>query len=328
MVRRKKKPRVCCFGAGRMGRGIAICFAFAGYQVALIDSRHRKNWIDFKKKTSQEISETFTMMASFDMLNFATIPVLLDRISYIKHEDASEALSRSNFIFEAVPETEEAKRVAFNKIEANIDVSIVVASTTSTFLPELIAKWCVNPERIINAHFLNPAYLVPVVEVSPNELTVSEAMQNVKELLEDIGKIPIVCKASPGYIIPRIQALAMNEAARMVEEGIASPEEIDKAIINGFGLRFSVLGLLEFIDWGGGDILYHASNYLKDATGEKRFSPPDIIKKNMKAGNLGISSGRGIYNYKHRDIEKWKAIKLGEFANILKTKGLLPKPVL
>ena len=84
----------------------------------------------------------------------------------------------------------------------------------------------------------------------------------MKELLEEIGEVPILCKASPGYIVPRIQALAMNEAARLVEEGVVTADDIDEAVRYGFGLRFAALGLLEFIDWGGLDILYYASGYL------------------------------------------------------------------
>ncbi len=90
-----------------------------------------------------------------------------------------------------------------------------------------------------------------------------------------------MCAARPGYIVPRIQALAMNEAARMVEEGVASAEDIDKAIKYGFGFRFAVLGLLEFIDWGGGDILYYASRYLTGALGSERYAAPEIVERNM-----------------------------------------------
>ena len=91
----------------------------------------------------------------------------------------------------------------------------------------------------------------------------------LKSLLEGIGKVPVVCAARPGYIVPRIQALAMNEAARMVEEGVASAEDIDKAIKYGFGIRYANLGMLEFIDYGGGDILYYASRYLTQALGDR-----------------------------------------------------------
>ena len=105
---------------------------------------------------------------------------------------------------------------------------------------------------------------MPLVELSPGEHTDPAVTARLKALLEGVGKVPVVCAARPGYIVPRIQALAMNEAARMVEEGVASAEDIDKAIKYGFGFRFAVLGMLEFIDWGGGDILYYASRYLTE----------------------------------------------------------------
>ena len=97
-----------------------------------------------------------------------------------------------------------------------------------------------------------------------------------------------MCAPRPGYIVPRIQALAMNEAARMVEEGVASAEDIDKAIKYGFGFRFAVLGMLEFIDWGGGDILYYASRYLTQALGSERYAAPEIVERNMREGRIGL----------------------------------------
>src|SRR5690606_14722602 len=136
------------------------------------------------------------------------------------------------------------------------------------------------PERFLNAHWLNPAYLVPLVEVSPGSSTNPEVTARLVALLEGIGKVPVVCKASPGFIVPRLQALVMNEAARLIEEGVASAEDIDRATRHGLGFRFAVLGVLEFIDWGGGDILYHASRYLKDATGSERFAAPKVIEDN------------------------------------------------
>ncbi len=116
----------------------------------------------------------------------------------------------------------------------------------------------------------------------------------MKALLECVGKVPVVCAARPGYIVPRIQALAMNEAARMVEEGVASAEDIDKAIKYGFGFRFAVLGMLEFIDWGGGDILYYASRYLTGALGNERYAAPEIVERNMAEGRRGLRDGAGF----------------------------------
>ena len=119
---------------------------------------------------------------------------------------------------------------------------VIIASTTSTILVDDLSGAIEHPERFLNVHWLNPAYLIPLVEISPGKRPTRRSSTRVKALLEGIGKVPVVCAATPGYIIPRIQALAMNEAARMVEEGVASAEDIDKAIRYGFGFRYAVLG--------------------------------------------------------------------------------------
>ena len=124
----------------------------------------------------------------------------------------------------------------------------VVASTTSTLNVDELAEMVTEPKRFLNAHWLNPAHLMPLVEVAVGAATSEAAYAALHDSLSAIGKVPVRCAASPGYIVPRIQALAMNEAARLVEEGVASSEDVDTAVRVGFGLRFAVLGLLEFID--------------------------------------------------------------------------------
>ena len=133
----------------------------------------------------------------------------------------------------------------------------------------------------------------------------------MKALLEGIGKVPVVCAATPGFIVPRIQALAMNEAARMVEEGVASAEDIDKAIRYGFGFRFAVLGLLEFIDWGGGDILYYASRYL-DGRARQRPLPRAgrDRRRNMREGRIGLRTGAGFLDYSGLDVDAYREKRL------------------
>ena len=160
--------------------------------------------------------------------------------------------------------------------------------------------------------------------MSPGDETGPAATARLKELLERIGKVPVLCKASPGYIVPRIQALAMNEAARLVEEGVASAQDIDKATKYGFGFRFAVLGLLEFIDWGGGDILYYASRYMSDATGEGRFTAPDIIQENMASGRNGLRDGQGFLDYAGMDVSAYQRQRLGEFAAMLRHLNKMP----
>ena len=101
------------------------------------------------------------------------------------------------------------------------------------------------------------------------------------KLLEGIGKVPAKCVATPGFIVPRIQSLAMSEVARMVDEGVASAEDIDRATRVGFGVRFAILGLVEFIDWGGLDILYHANRHMTGAFGSDRFASPPVVDRLM-----------------------------------------------
>jgi 3-hydroxybutyryl-CoA dehydrogenase len=184
------------------------------------------------------------------------------------------------------------------------------------------------PERFLNAHWLNPAYLVPLVELSPGAKTDATVTMRLKTLLEDIGKVPVVCAARPGYIVPRIQAIAMNEAARMVEEGVATAVEIDKAIKYGFGFRFSVLGMIEFIDWGGGDILYYASRYLTRTLDNSRYAAPDIIERNMRNGNIGLTTGKGFLDYEGLDIETYRAERIKAFVDMLRFMGVARPPVL
>ena len=169
---------------------------------------------------------------------------------------------------------------------------------------------------------------MPLVEVSPGKHTDPAVTERVKTLLENVGKVPVVCAARPGYIVPRIQALAMNEAARMVEEGVASAEDLDKAIKYGFGIRFAVLGMLEFIDWGGGDILYYASRYLTGALGSERFASPQIVERNMAEGRIGLKTGAGFMNYEGLDVEAYRRERLKAFVALLGHFGLNRPPVL
>ena len=172
----------------------------------------------------------------------------------------------------------------------------IIASTTSTILVDDLSAVVDHPARFLNAHWLNPAFLVPLVEVSPVQAYRSRD-HRAPEGPARVGglcRVPVVCAARPGYIVPRIRALAMNEAARMVEEGVASAEDLDKAIKYGFGIRFAVLGMLEFIDWGGGDILYYASRYLKGALGKRALRRARDRRAQHGAGTHRVAQWCGV----------------------------------
>lgn len=296
---------IAAAGAGRMGRGLAVAFAVAGRDVALVDLKDRENAEAYLAEARAEVESTLTMLAECGLFPASDAADHAARVTYFAAPDAATALGQAEVIFEGVPETTEAKEAALRMISA-ASSSAIIASTTSTILSTDLEQFVANPQRFLNAHWLNPAYIIPLVELSPGAATDPEITKTLVDLLESLGKVPVVCKASPGFIVPRIQALAMNEAARLYEENVASPEDIDKATTWGLGFRFAVLGMLEFIDFGGGDILHHASNYMANATGEDRFKAPKIIGDNMAEGRIGLRTGAGFMNYEGMDVDAYR----------------------
>ena len=321
--------RIAAAGAGRMGRGIAVVFAYAGYPVTLVDLKPRsaEDTARVQREALGEVQSTLRMLADIGLMEAAAIAPIAERVSFAGADEAETALASADVIFEGVPETRTAKEEAFAALSAMARPDAIVASTTSTMLSDELQDLVTPPERFLNAHWLNPAFLVPLVEVSPGAKTDPAVTDRLVELLEAIGKVPVVCKASPGFIVPRLQALAMNEAARLVEEGVASADDIDKATKYGFGFRFAVLGVLEFIDWGGGDILFHASNYMREATGADRFAVPEIVEDNMAAGRIGLKTGAGFLDYEGMDVEAYRKQRLAAFVRQLRHMGAVKPPV-
>ncbi|MGV6876167.1 3-hydroxybutyryl-CoA dehydrogenase [Pseudochelatococcus sp. B33] len=321
---------VACIGAGRMGRGIAQSVAYGGHEIRLLDARARDGDA-FDKLASEveaEIRQGLAALADLGVFDGAAIAAILRRITVWPLDRAAEALAGAAIVFEGVPEVREAKAAAFALFDAHAEHDAILASTTSTMLSTDLAQLTQRPRSFLNAHWLNPAFLMPLVELSPCAETDADVLARLRAFLERLGKVPVVCKASPGYIVPRIQALAMNEAARLVEEGVASAEDVDKAVTYGFGLRFAVLGLLEFIDWGGGDILYYASNYLAEAFGDDRFAPPGIVRRNMEAGRIGLKSGAGFFDYAGVDVDAYRRRRMAAFVDALQANRLLRPPAI
>jgi 3-hydroxybutyryl-CoA dehydrogenase len=325
------RPAIACLGAGRMGRGIAVAFAYAGHAVTMIDVKAERTLEQFSRLRDEalgEVRKTLLSLSRFKLLSECDAEAVLSRVSVVAAEGQSAVLATAGIVFEGVPEVVELKRDVLGLASKLASPDAIIASTTSTILVDDLSGAIDLPERFLNVHWLNPAYLIPLVEISPGKATDPDIIARMKALLEGIGKVPVVCAATPGFIVPRIQALAMNEAARMVEEGVASAEEIDKAIRYGFGFRYAVLGLLEFIDWGGGDILYYASRYLEGALGSDRYRAPAVISDNMRDGRIGLRTGSGFLDYSGLDVDAYREQRLAALVDMLRHYGLARPPVL
>lgn len=317
---------IAVVGAGRMGEGIALAFAQAGVHVSLIDLKARPAHAQasYFEAARRNLAVEAQSLVALELIGAQQAERLVSRVQLLTVEEGGRALQACRLVFEAVPEVLAAKREAFAWVDQHVAADAIIASTTSTFLVTELAAMVSAPERMVNAHWLNPAHLMPLVEVSRSAATCETAVTELLATLQAIGKVPVLCNATPGFIVPRLQALVMNEAARMVEEGVASAEQIDLAVRTGFGLRFSVLGLLEFIDWGGGDILHHASSYLSHHLGE-RYQAPASVLANMASGRNGLRDGVGFYDYRDTDIEAYRHARLERLVQRLHQARLAPR---
>lgn len=320
--------RIAAAGAGRMGRGIAQVFAYAGYAVDLVDLKPRAP--DAARALGEaalaEVSASLGFLRELGLLDEAQRGAILARIRFVAAGEAAAALAAADCVFEGVTETLDVKRAVLTHIGRLARADTLIASATSTILADALAAFVPAPARFLNTHFLNPAFIMPLVEIMPASATSEAAYARMAALLESAGKVCVRCGQRPGYIVPRIQAAAMNEAARIVEEGAATPADVDRAVLAGFGPRYASMGLAEFIDFGGLDILYYASTYLMQALGAERFRPPAIIEAKMQAGERGLREGVGLYDHRGRDVAAYTRQVLERQVNLFRHMGLLPAP--
>ncbi|WP_028696474.1 3-hydroxybutyryl-CoA dehydrogenase [Pseudomonas cremoricolorata] len=313
-------------GAGRMGEGIALAFALAGHAVALLDLKPRDTQAQAAlwQQARRSLAEQLSCLEAAQLLDAEQSRAVLERIEQVAYQHSGAALAASSVVFEAVPEVIQIKHQALGWISQHAPAEAIIASTTSTFLLSELMPMVSAPQRLLNAHWLNPAHLMPLVEISHDPLVDPALLQRFERLLQALGKVPVRCAIVPGYIVPRLQALVMNEAARMVAEGVASAQAIDTAVRTGLGLRFSVLGPLEFIDWGGNDTLVHASRYLTEHLGERFAAAPQVLS-NAAHKRDGLRDGVGFYDYREQDISAYRAQRMQHFIERLRQGGLLPR---
>ncbi len=309
--------KISVVGPGRMGIGIAtaILLANQGYRVTLFDTKERERGQEMiaLEKALCEIRDNMMLLSELGMWKgdseLACAAMGVSR-------NLAE-ISQASFIFEALPEKVELKKEFFTAVGGLMGEETVIASATSTFHLRIFLDVCSRPGNIVTAHWLNPAFLIPLVEIAYGEKTHSWAVERTQAFLRGIGKIPVTMKSSPGFIVPRIQVAAMNEAVRILEEGVTTAEEIDTAIKAGFGFRLGVMGLMEFIDLGGVDILSHAGNYLHSALGGSHYKPPELVSEKMRLNEVGPKTGRGIFDYSNVDISTLFQEKYRGFVELL-----------
>jgi len=277
---------IVVIGSGVMGRGIAYVSACGGFNTTLVDIKEEQ-----LQNAEQELSSIFQKGVDRGKLTEENKQTYKNNLSY--STNMQEAASQAHLIIEAVPEKAEIKQSVFNTIDEHAPASCYFATNTSTMSPTEIGSYTQRPEMVIAMHFFNPVHKMPLVEIVRGLETSDETAQVIKETAEKMGKETVVVNEFPGFVTSRISALVGNEAFYMLQEGVGSPEEIDKAIK--MGLNYP-MGPFELGDLVGLDARLNNLKYLHEKLGEK-YRPAPLLEQYVKAGRHGRKSGKGVYDY-------------------------------
>jgi len=282
--------KVAVIGAGIMGHGFAQIFAQKDYSVFLYD-------ID-KKILQSSLARIGTHLDTFiehGMIRPKEKKAALERIAVTTHLE--EAVSKADFVLEAVPEIMDLKKETFVKLDRFAPFHAILASNTSGLSITQIGSVTQRPEKTIIVHWINPPTIIPVVEIVRGEKTSDETAELCYRLLLKLGKRPVrVLREVPGFLFNRLQMAFWREALYCLENGVATAEDIDNVAKTGYGFRLANLGPLETSDFGGLDTFYRlAQNLFPDLSAAQ--SPPPVLEKLVQAGKLGVKTGEGFYSY-------------------------------
>ncbi len=277
--------RAAVFGAGTMGHGIAQVLAQCGITTHLFDvsqeaaerglaaiAANLEKGVARGKVTAEERDQTLARL--------------------VATADQEAALEGAQLAVEAVPERMELKQALFARL-GQLPADALLATNTSSLSITEIASAAAHPERVVGMHFFNPVHIMKLVEVVRGEASSEAAVQCALDLARRMGKSPIDVKDAPGFASSRLGIAIGLEAMRMVEEGVASAEDIDQAMTLGYGFP---MGPLKLTDLVGLDVRLAIAEYLESTLGP-RFAPPQILRDKVAAGELGKKSGRGFHDW-------------------------------
>jgi 3-hydroxybutyryl-CoA dehydrogenase len=269
-----------------MGHGIAHVAALAGFEVRLFDVT-----LAAAQAGKDKVRGNLDVGVGKGKVSPADRDAALARLTCV---DTLEALAGCQLVIEAIPEKLALKQELFRSLSAICAPDAVLASNTSSLSLTEIAAAATNPQRVVGLHFFNPVHLMKLLEVVKAFQTSDETLERVKAFGASIKKDLIVVKDSPGFASSRLGVALGLEAIRMLEEGVASAADIDRAMKLGYG---HPMGPLELGDLVGLDVRLAIAEYLYAETGSPSFRPPHLLKKMVRAGKLGKKSGEGFYTY-------------------------------
>ena len=273
-------------GSGQMGNGIAQVAACSGKEVIMVDIKE-----EFLEKGVSTISNSLDKLASKGRI---TDEQATSALSLISTSVSMDALSECDLVVEAIPEIPELKFSTFSQLDSICKPEAILASNTSSISINEIASHTERADRVIGMHFMNPVPIMKLVEVINGEETSAEVTSEVISASEEMGKIPLSCMDSPGFVSNRILMPMINEAILTLQEGVAEPEAIDGIMKLGMNHPIGPLALADLI---GLDTVMHILNVLEEGMEEDKYAPADLLVEKVSKGELGRKSGTGFYHY-------------------------------
>jgi len=277
---------IAVLGAGTMGRGIAHVSALAGYTTRLFDSS-----AEALKKAESAIHKNLAKGVELGKVEAAAAEQARQGLHL--HAELLEAVDNADLVIEAVPEDVALKIETFRTVALYCHAGTIFASNTSALSITEMAAATGRPDRFAGMHFFNPVHVMKLIELVRGLETSQETLDALRRVGERMGKEIVLVNEAPGFVTSRINALIGNEAFRMLQEGVASAEDIDKALKLGLN---HPMGPFEMVDLVGLDVRLAILEFLHKTLGEA-YRPNQIIVQHVRAGRLGRKVGRGVYNY-------------------------------
>ncbi|MBA4394135.1 MAG: 3-hydroxybutyryl-CoA dehydrogenase [Desulfobacca sp.] len=313
-------PEVGIIGAGTMGHGIAQCFAVKGWQVRIYDVQPQM--MDTVQERIRANLNVFVEAGMIDAENAQAAP---DRVTLC--DTLAKTVRGTELVIESISEELELKRRLFSELEDLVKPETILCTNTSALSITAISQALRYPKRVVGTHFWNPPHVLPCVEVIKSDHTSDEVFEKAVSIIAAIGKEPIrVLKDVPGFIGNRMQHALQREAMDIVDQGIASPEEVDRVVKFGFGLRLALMGPLERSDQGGLDITYRVQKYLLPYLCNQT-DPSPLLAQKVAQGQLGVKTGQGYYAWppeKTAETIKARDRLLMELIKLIHNKQNLP----
>ena len=277
---------IAVLGAGQMGAGIAQVASCSGLPVVMIDIEQK-----YLDKGIGTIEKSLSKLVSKERMTQKEADVAM---SLISTSVSRQAAFDADLIIEAIPEVTSLKISAFKELDDICKETAILATNTSSISINELAANTNRPDRVIGMHFMNPVPIMRLVEVINGKDTLPEVTDAVLRLSEKMGKIPLQCNDSPGFISNRILCPMLNEAILTLQEGVATPEAIDGIMKLGMNHPIGPLALADLI---GLDTVLHIMNVLREGLEDEKYAPADLLISMVSEGNLGRKTGKGFYSY-------------------------------